>query len=139
MHPRSPAAISSGSSAALAGAIALPGFGFAEDKPANPYPGFKVGAQSYTFRNFKLEECLKRLQKLGLHYAEFYQGHIPANLSDEQIKATVKLCGDYGVTPVAYGVQSFTKDDDANKKLFEFGSKLGIKMFSASPVPGRLR
>ena len=30
------------------------------------------------FRNFDLEQALKRIQDLGLQYVEFYQKHVPA-------------------------------------------------------------
>ena len=31
------------------------------------------------------------------------------------------------MTPVGFGVRGFTKDHDANKKLFDFGKALGVK------------
>ncbi|MGE3806380.1 MAG: sugar phosphate isomerase/epimerase family protein, partial [Gemmataceae bacterium] len=99
------------------------------------FGGFTLGVQSYSFRNFDLEPALKRIQDLGLKHAEFYQKHVPLQASPEQIKAFQKLCGDYGVKPVCWGVQSFTKNHDANKKVFEFGKALGLKSFSANPNP----
>lgn len=108
----------------------------ADDKPkADLFGGFTVGIQSYSFRNFDTEQCLKRTQALGLHFVEFYQKHAPLNSSPEQIKALLKLCKEYDVTPIAFGVQRFTKDHEANKKLFDFGKALGIKHFSADPDP----
>ena len=47
----------------------------------------------------------------------------------------LKLCKEYEVTPLAFGVQHFSKDHDANKKVFEFGKALGVRMFSADPDP----
>jgi sugar phosphate isomerase/epimerase len=107
----------------------------AEDKDAGPFGGFTLGVQSYSFRNFDTEQALKRTQDLGLHFIEFYQKHASLDSSPAQIKALLKLCGDYDIKPIAFGVQSFTKDDDANKKIFEFGKALGIKTFSADPNP----
>jgi sugar phosphate isomerase/epimerase len=114
-------------------ALSLPRL-LAADK-SGPFGDFKVGAQSYTFRNFNTEQALTRMKKLGLHYAELYQKHAPLEASPEQIKALLKLCKEYGVTPLAWGVQSFTKDHDANKRVFEFGKAMGLKMFSANPNP----
>jgi len=34
-----------------------------------PKEALKVGAQSYSFRDFKLEPALKQMQSLGLKYA----------------------------------------------------------------------
>lgn len=103
--------------------------------PLDPFGGFTVGIQSYSFRNFDLEPALKRTQDLGLKFAEFYSKHVPLNSTPEKIAAIKKLCGEYGITPIAFGVQRFTKDHDANKKLFDFGASLGIKHFSADPDP----
>lgn len=96
---------------------------------------FKLGAQSYTFRNFGLERALQQMQKLGLRYAEFYGKHIPPESSDEQLQAILNLCKEYQVTPIGFGVSRFTKDTDENRKQFEFGKKLGIKYISADPTP----
>ena len=90
--------------------------------------------QSYTFRSFNLEQMLKRTKELGLKNAEFYSQHIPPDSSAEKIKDILKLCGEYEVTPVGFGVQRFTKDHDANKKLFDFGKALGVKYLSADPT-----
>jgi inosose dehydratase len=102
---------------------------------ADEFGGFTVGIQSYTFRNFDLEQALKRTQECGLKYAELYRGHIATNSPPEKVAAVKKLCGEYGVTPIAFGVEKFTKDHGANKKLFDFGAALGIKHLSADPDP----
>jgi sugar phosphate isomerase/epimerase len=118
-------------SLALAG---VPALATAADQKDNPYGDFTVGAQSYSFREFNTEQALDRIQKLGLHYVEFYQKHAPFTTDAKKIKALLKLCGDYGITPIAYGVQQFTKNHDENKRLFEFGKALGIRTFSANPT-----
>src|SRR4051794_36379842 len=69
--------------------------------------GFTLGVQTYTFRNFDLEPALKRIKELGLKHAEFYSKHIPAESSPEQIKEILKLCKEYDVTPVGFGVSAF--------------------------------
>jgi len=94
----------------------------------------RLGVQSYTFRNFDLEQALKRIKELGLKNAEFYSKHIPANTAGDKLKDVLKLCQEYEVTPVGFGVERFTKDHDANKKLFEFGKALGVKYLSADPT-----
>ncbi len=121
------------SGAAAASAIVIPSLSFAN---SDDFGGFKVGAQSYTFRKFKLEQALKRIADLGLHYVEFSRTHVTADSTPDQIKALLALCKDNGITPVAYGVDSYTKNHDANKKKFEFGAALGVKMLSADPDPG---
>jgi len=101
---------------------------------ADAFAGFRVGVQSYTFRNFDLEQMLKRTQELGLKSAEFYSKHIPTNSSPEQLKAILALCKEYDVKPVGFGVSGFTKNHDANKKMFEFGKAIGVEYLSADPT-----
>lgn len=119
-------------SAAAVGAFSL-GRGMAAEE--SPYGSFRVGAQSYSFREFGLEEALKQYQLLGLKWGEFSNKHITPRASQDDIDAMKKLCREYGVRPVAFGVQKFTKDHDANRKLFDFGKMLGIQYFSADPDP----
>lgn len=94
-----------------------------------------LGMQSYTFRNFNLDRTLQFLNKLGIHYAEFYSKHIPANTKPDALQAILKLCKEADVKPDAFGVQRFTKNHDDNKKLFDFGKALGVRVFSADPDP----
>lgn len=97
--------------------------------------GFNLGVQSYTFRQFDLEQALKRIKELGLKHAEFYSKHIPPDSGAEKLKGILDLCKEYGVTPVGFGVSPFTKNHDANKKLFDFGKAIGVKYLSADPTP----
>lgn len=118
------------------GAAAAASSAFAQN-PArrDDFGGFTVGIQSYTFRNFNLEQALTRIKDLGVRYAEFFRGHIPTNSNDDQIKAAKDLCAKYEVAPIAFGVEGFSKDDAANRRIFEFGKKLGIRYLSADPSP----
>jgi inosose dehydratase len=120
-------------SAALSAAAAFPTLVNAKDEDA--YGGFTIGIQSYTFRNFKLEPAVKKISELGVKHVEFYNGHVPVNSNPEQIKAVLSLCKDNGITPVAFGVEPFSKNQDENKKRFELGAALGIKSLSADPTP----
>lgn len=126
--------LQTGAAAAL-GLAALPTAQAADDVKNDPFGGFTLGIQSYTFRKFKLEQALKRTADLGLHSIELFRGHVPLDSSPDQIKAVLKLCKEYDITPVAFGVEPFTKDHDANKKRFEFAKALGIKSLSADPTP----
>jgi sugar phosphate isomerase/epimerase len=95
--------------------------------------GFGLGIQSYTFREYDLEPALKRYKELGVKNGEFFSKHIPTNSSPEKIKAILSLCKEYDVTPVGFGVSNFSKNHDANKKLFELGAALSLKYLSADP------
>ncbi|MCS7047248.1 MAG: sugar phosphate isomerase/epimerase, partial [Gemmataceae bacterium] len=122
-----------GSNAACAGPQSTPPAAAQLGGP-DPFGGFIVGVQSYSFRRFNLEQALQRIQDLGLHFVEFYNAHVPLNSTDEQINAVRALCFRYGITPIAFGVESFTKDHQANRRKFEFARKLGVRYLSASPT-----
>jgi sugar phosphate isomerase/epimerase len=122
--------------AALAGLSALPQrLHAAASEEADPFGGFTLGIQSYTFRNFNLEQALRHIKDLGLHSVEFSQGHAPLTDDSAKAEALVRLCKEYDITPRAWGVQKFTKDHDANRKSFEFGKMLGLQALSANPDP----
>ncbi|HJZ53625.1 MAG TPA: TIM barrel protein [Gemmataceae bacterium] len=120
-----------------ASAVALGGGLLAARSPGAEelLPGISLGVQTYTFRNFDLDPALKRIKELGLKNAEFYSKHIPPNSSPDKLKGILGLCKEYEITPVGFGVSGFSKDHDANKKLFEFGAALGVKYLSADPTP----
>jgi inosose dehydratase len=124
-----------------AGALSVLGFviespfAFADAKD-DPFGGFTLGVQSYTYRKFTIEQTLKHIHDLGLHHIEISRtGHFSKGMTPEQVAAVLKLCEEYDVTPLAFGVQHFSKDHDANRKVFELGKALGVRMFSADPDP----
>jgi sugar phosphate isomerase/epimerase len=101
----------------------------------NRFLGFNVGVQSYSFRNFNLEQCLQRTRDLGLHHIELFRGHLAPTSSPEQVRAVKNLCHRYQITPVGFGVEAFTADDAANRRLFEFARALEVRYLSADPTP----
>jgi inosose dehydratase len=129
--------IEAGTAAAigLAGLPAGAQAGARKDATKDPFGGFIVGVQSYSFRNFSLEQALTRTRDLGLHFMEFYRGHIPLNTTDDQIKVIRNLCFKYDITPIAFGVEGFSKDNAANRRVFEFARKLGVRYLTADPSP----
>jgi inosose dehydratase len=118
--------------AASAATLAVGSLSAADD---SPYGNLMVGAQSYSFRDFKFEQALRQYQTLGLKYGEFFRDHIPLDSSPQQLAAVLKLCKEYDVKPMAFGVEGFSKDIDKNRKKFEFAKTLGIPVLSADPDP----
>lgn len=99
------------------------------------FGGFPVGAQSYSLRNFNLHDCVRHLHGMGLHYAEFFGKHLATTASATEIAETLKLLSDNGIKLAGHGVHGFTKDHEANKKLFEFAKQAGVKVITANPEP----
>src|SRR4051794_31831745 len=76
----------------------VPAFAKVEEKTAHALGGFKLGVQSYTFREFDLESTLQQLKKLGLHYLELCSivpKHAPLTTDPQKIDAVRKLCKEY--------------------------------------------
>lgn len=99
----------------------------------DPYGGFPLGVQSYSLREFDTLEAVRHIQGMGLHFAEFYSKHLDTKASDGQISETLKLLKDADIHLAGHGVHGFTKDHEANKKLFEFAKKAGVKVITANP------
>ncbi len=126
--------LSTGAAAAAAAVYCRPIW--SDDKrAAGDFGPFTVGAQSYCFRNFNVEQAVKRIHDLGLKNIEFYRGHVPISSSGEQVKAVQKVCKEYDVAPIAFGVEGFNNDHAANRRVFDFSKALGVKYLSADPAP----
>lgn len=122
---------------AATGALALGRTRPAAAAPANalaePYGPFKMGIQSYSLRNFKLDEALAKSKELGLHYWESYNAHIPTTTDAAKIAELKRQAAEAGVQVIGYGVIKFTRDHEANRKIFEFGKAMGLGYLSADP------
>jgi sugar phosphate isomerase/epimerase len=127
-----------GAGLAAAGALAL-GRRLSAAPPSGPYGPFKMGLQSYSLRGLTtggkadVVKALAATKDLGLSYWESYPAHFP---TDPRAAASYrKQAADYGVTVIGYGVNRFTKDHDANRKLFEFARAMDLGYLSADPDP----
>src|SRR5262249_39624362 len=82
-----------------------------------------------------LDLALAKTKELGLKYWESFNAHIPAITDSAQLSAVQAKLKAAGVTLLGYGVVRFSKDQDANRRLFDFGQAIGLKYFSADPDP----
>lgn len=107
--------------------------------------GWLLGAQSYTFRLFTLDEALRKIDSCGLKNVEIYPGqtigggidgkvdiHMPAE-NRAKLKALFKK---YGVTVTAFGVTG-AKDEAEWVQLLEFAQDLGVKVVNTEPNPAQ--
>jgi ABC-type sugar transport system substrate-binding protein len=81
-----------------------------------------LGLQLYSLRNYKVDEALKHARDLGFKFVEFYSGMYPLNSDAAAIDTMKKKLADLGLTPSAHGVNRFTKDAAANRKIFAWRS-----------------
>ena len=115
---------------AAAAAVSLPSAVAAKQDDS-----FKLGIQLYSLRGFDVDTALKHAAELGFSQVEFYSGMLSTDASDEEIAAVKKKVADLGMSISAHGVNRFTKDADANRRLFVFAKKLGIPTLTADPDP----
>lgn len=97
--------------------------------------GLKLGLQIYSLRGFPVDVALDHTKNLGFEQVEFFSGMFPLDASDDDIKKMVNKVKGLGLTISAHGVNGFTKDAAANRRVFEFAKKAGIKNISAAPTP----
>lgn len=95
----------------------------------------KLGIQLYSLRGYPVEQALPHAKELGFEEVEFYSGMLPLDATPDAIKATVAKVKELGLAISAHGVNAFSKDDAANRKVFEFAKMAGIKNISAAPSP----
>lgn len=119
--------------AAAAGATIfdVPGILAADD----PYGGLPIGVQSFSLRNYNVVDAIRHIQGMGLHFVEFYSKHLNPNATAAQLAENRQLLKRAKVTLSAHGVNRFSKDHEANRKVFEFAKRAGIRNITANPTP----
>lgn len=120
--------------AAGAAGVALAPWPLRARAAAKETGGFLLGMQSYSLRSFPVDKALEQMQQLGAQSVEFFGGHFPLNSTPEQIAEMKKKTAAAGVKILGHGVNPFTKDHEANRRIFEFAKKAGIPNISADPT-----
>lgn len=121
--------------AMVAGAGLSTAFGSRSSRAEDKAGGLKIGIQSYTLREFPVLKAIDLIAEMGFEHIEFFDAHFPLKSSDEEIEARKRMMSEKKLRISCHGVNRFTKDHDANKKMFEFAKKAGIKQISADPDP----
>jgi sugar phosphate isomerase/epimerase len=103
--------------------------------PQREYGWFPMGIQTYSLRGFKVDEALQHVRDLGLHHVELFSGHFALNADAAHVGAMLKKLRRLEIAISAHGVNRFTKDHEANRRIFEFANLSGIRNLSADPDP----
>lgn len=96
--------------------------------------GFLLGMQSYSLRKYPVDQALKHMQDLGVKSVEFSTGHFPLNSTPEQIAELKQKTAAAGIKILAHGVNGFSKNHEANRRIFEFAKRVGVRNLSADPT-----
>ena len=106
--------------------------------------GVMIGAQSYSFRDRSLDECIAAMKQIGLGYMELWQGHLEPkgaaaakewrlNPPMDQIKAARGKIADAGIVLYAFNYSfrdNFTDPEIENG--FKIAQALGLNKITAS-------
>ncbi|NDV97051.1 sugar phosphate isomerase/epimerase [Dysgonomonas sp. 521] len=93
---------------------------------------FKVAIAGYTFVNFNLDETLKMMQEVDVHYLCIKDFHLPLNSTDEEIAAFHAKLASYNVTGYAVG-PIYMKTKEEVDKAFEYAKRVGVKLIVGVP------
>jgi len=100
----------------------------------DPYRGLPIGVQSFSLRNYNVVEAVRHIQGMGLHFVEFFSKHLSPQATNQQLAENRKLLERAKVSISAHGVNRFSKDHAANRKVFEFAKRAGIRNITANPT-----
>jgi inosose dehydratase len=104
--------------------------GLADTK--DPWGGFPVGVQTYSLRNYSIEEAARHLEGMGVRHAELYSKHLDPKGTPEQDAAVKRLLEAAGIRISAHGVNNFSPDHEANRMLFKFAKRIGFKTITSN-------
>jgi len=97
---------------------------------------FRLGIQSYCFRNFRpLNELIESVKKVGLSYLELWPGHQGADTDPSELQRMLDTLTESGITLESYGNIKFTADEQAGRNVFEFCRMAGIRAVTADVDP----
>jgi len=99
------------------------------------YGGFPMGIQSYSLRGFGADVAYKKINALGLHWAEPYRVHYAPTTDAAAIKRMKTKLDALDITVSSHGVHRFSKNHERNEQLFRFAKMAGIRNLSANPSP----
>lgn len=124
--------------------LAAIGTTLAQKVPASPYPAtelkeepqdFKLGIASYSFRKMSLEDTIKALQRLNLHYISIKDFHLALNSSTAERQAAVQKLKAAGITPLSCGNITMQNDEQNIRQAFGYAKDCGIPTIVCSPHP----
>ena len=93
---------------------------------------FKFGMAGFSCHRLTLDETLKLMKKLDLHYLCIKDFHLPIKSTQVEIDAFKQKCADFGVT--GYGVGPiYMATNDECKRAFDYAKAIGVKTVVAVP------
>lgn len=99
------------------------------------WQGYKMGIASYSFRKFTVEDTIKALQGLGLHYISIKDFHLPLKSTTAERKAVVAKFKAAGITPLSCGNITMNNTEESVRQAFEYARDCDMPTIVCSPDP----
>lgn len=93
---------------------------------------FHLGMAGYTFVKFKIDETLKFMKRLDVHYLCIKDFHLPLNSNAEEIAAFHAKLAQYDVVGYAVG-PIYMKSEAEVDRAFEYAKRVGVKLLVGVP------
>ncbi|MEE2778147.1 MAG: sugar phosphate isomerase/epimerase [Acidobacteriota bacterium] len=104
-------------------------------RAAHDFGGFAMGLQSFSLRHLGVDAALDAVRGFGLDYVELFGAHFSPESSPAEIGTMLKKLRTRDIAISAHGVNRFSADDAANRRIFEFANLAGIRNLAADPTP----
>jgi sugar phosphate isomerase/epimerase len=106
--------------------------------------GFAIGCQAWTFNKFSVFEAIDKTAETGAKVIEFFPGQklspeepgvkFDHNAPREVWEKVKAKAAEKKITPVAYGVVGFSKNEGECRKVFELAKFFGIRVINTESV-----
>ncbi|MDB5297479.1 MAG: sugar phosphate isomerase/epimerase, partial [Phycisphaerales bacterium] len=97
------------------------------------FKGLKVGVASYSFRKVPLDQTIKAIQRVGLHYVSIKDFHLSLKSTKEERQKVAAAFRDAGITPLSCGNITLTDDAAAARNAFEYCRDIGAQVMVCAP------
>jgi len=108
----------------------------ANDK--DPWKNLKIGIASYTFRKFSVEETVKAIQRLSLHYVSIKDFHLALTSTAAERKAVIQKFMDAGITALSCGNITMQNDEKDIRRAFDYARDCNMPTIVCSPDPNSM-
>lgn len=111
-----------------------------DNQDGGRFAGFTMAIQSWTFRTFPIEDALDKIASLGITRVELspQAGHFGYPATDEAIASMRAKLAARGLDCVTSGLEPVSADHEANRAVFEYARKLGLRTIMVDAPPDSL-
>lgn len=92
----------------------------------------KIGVAGYSYRSYDIDETLKFLQSMDVHYLSIKDFWLPLDATKEEMDAFKAKCRSYGVEGYTLG-PVYMKSQAEVDRAFAYADRYGVKMFIGVP------